>query len=168
MKIHAETGGQKHEVELKRDGEKLFADVDGRKYELEVSEPESNVYLFKHDGKIYEATVSPAARSGERIHVRIGSSEFDVRLIDPKRLRGSHRDGDHTTGVAEIKTAMPGKVVRILVEIGAQVEKGDGVLVVEAMKMQNELKSPKAGIVKEMRAREGATVAADDILATIE
>jgi biotin carboxyl carrier protein len=63
---------------------------------------------------------------------------------------------------------MPGKVARVLVETGSSVEKGDGVVVVEAMKMQNELKSPKAGIVKEIQAEEGATVSAGDILATIE
>ena len=63
---------------------------------------------------------------------------------------------------------MPGKVVRILVEAGATVEQGDGILVVEAMKMQNELRSPKSGVVKELRAKEGATVGAGDILATIE
>ena len=63
---------------------------------------------------------------------------------------------------------MPGKVVNILLTVGSPVEKGDGVLVVEAMKMQNELKSPKAGVIKEIRVTEGAAVSASDILATIE
>ena len=161
MKFHAELGDQKHEVEIKRESGKLLADVDGRQYELEVSEPEPGIYLFKHDGKIFEASVSAG-------HVRIDGNEFDVRLVDPKRLRGGGAGTDHDHGVVEIKTAMPGKIVRVLVETGASVEKGDGILVVEAMKMQNELKSPKAGVVKEIRAKEGATVGAGDILATIE
>ena len=161
MKFHADVGDQRHEVEIKREGGKIFAQVDDRKYELEVSEPESGVYLFKHDGKVFEAFVSNG-------HVRIGRDEFDVRLIDPKRLRGGGADAEHDHGIVEVKTAMPGKIVRILVEAGATVEKGDGVLVVEAMKMQNELKSPKAGVVKEIRTQEGATVGAGDILATIE
>jgi biotin carboxyl carrier protein len=63
---------------------------------------------------------------------------------------------------------MPGKVVRVLVEEGATVEAGAGLVVVEAMKMQNELKSPKAGTVTELRAREGTTVNAGDVLAVIE
>ena len=63
---------------------------------------------------------------------------------------------------------MPGKVVRVLVERGAEVEAGDGVIVVEAMKMQNELKAPKSGIVKEIRVTEGAAVSSGDILMTIE
>ena len=98
----------------------------------------------------------------------IGGHEFDIELTDPKRLRGSTVDAEHAGGAAEIKTAMPGKVVRILVAAGAEVQKGDGVLVVEAMKMQNEMKSPKDGIVKEIRTTEGSTVNAGDILAVIE
>jgi biotin carboxyl carrier protein len=63
---------------------------------------------------------------------------------------------------------MPGKIVRVLIEEGAQVEAGAGLVVVEAMKMQNELKSPKAGTVTELRARAGATVNAGDVLVVVE
>jgi biotin carboxyl carrier protein len=63
---------------------------------------------------------------------------------------------------------MPGKVVRVLVEQGAQVEAGDGIVVVEAMKMQNEMKSPRAGIVTTLNAQAGATVKAGEVLAVIE
>ncbi|HMJ09649.1 MAG TPA: biotin/lipoyl-containing protein, partial [Pyrinomonadaceae bacterium] len=59
-------------------------------------------------------------------------------------------------------------VVRVLVEVGTAVEKGDGVIVVEAMKMQNELKAPKGGIIKEIRVGEGSTVSAGETLATVE
>jgi pyruvate carboxylase subunit B len=63
---------------------------------------------------------------------------------------------------------MPGKVVRVLVSQGAQIEAGAGVLVVEAMKMQNEVKSPKKGIVQKILASEGAAVNAGDVLAIVE
>ncbi|MEJ7712568.1 MAG: biotin/lipoyl-containing protein [Pyrinomonadaceae bacterium] len=63
---------------------------------------------------------------------------------------------------------MPGKVLRVLTEVGAAIEVGDGVLIVEAMKMQNELKTAKAGRVTELRVAAGATVNAGDILAVIE
>ena|SRR5215204_2953020 len=166
MKFQAEISDKKHDVEIKRETDKLFATVNGRAYELEFSEPERGVYLFKHEGKVYEASISDGVN--QSTHVRIGASEFDVRLIDPKRLRGASTAGEHADGIAEIKTAMPGKVISILVEAGAAVEKGDGIIIVEAMKMQNELKAPKAGIVKDIRVTEGATVAASDVLATIE
>jgi biotin carboxyl carrier protein len=63
---------------------------------------------------------------------------------------------------------MPGKVIRVLVAIGDRVESGLGLVVVEAMKMQNELKSPIAGIVKQVQAVEGATVNANQVLVVVE
>jgi biotin carboxyl carrier protein len=168
MKLQAELNNEKHEIEIKRDGEKVFAAIDGRSYELEASEPEPNVYLLKTEGKVYEIFVSPQKNAGEPFQVRVKNNEFEINLIDPKRLRGAGAGAEHGDGVAEIKTAMPGKVVRILAEVGAEIKQGDGVIVVEAMKMQNEMKSPKDGIVKEIRFPEGATVNAGDILAVIE
>ncbi len=83
-------------------------------------------------------------------------------------MRGGAGANANADGAAEIKTAMPGKVVRVLVEAGAPIKAGDGVLIVEAMKMQNEMKAPKDGTVREIRVAEGATVNAGDILAIIE
>lgn len=168
MKLQAEIGEAKHQLEIKRDGEKVFAEIAGRKYEVEASQPEPNVYLLKHENKVYEIFVSPNVKSGEPYQVRAGTHELEIKLIDPKRLRGTSGSDALADGVAEIKTAMPGKVVRILVEKGSEVKKGEGVVVVEAMKMQNELKSPKDGIVKEIRIEEGATVSAGDVLLSIE
>lgn len=166
MKLQAELDDKKHDIEFKLENGSVVASVDGRGYELEVSEPEPGVFLFKHEGRIYQAVVSTTAAGTS--NVRIGRSDLEISVIDPKRLRAAGGGGDHADGVAEIKTAMPGKVVRVLVSQGDAVEKGDGIVVVEAMKMQNELKSPKAGVVKEIRAVDGATVAAGDVLARIE
>jgi biotin carboxyl carrier protein len=167
MKLEAIVGDEHSKLEIRQDGERLFATVDGREYELEVSQPEPGVFLFKNNEKITEVFVPPST-PGEPVRVQTGGNTFDVRLIDPKRLRGSGSDSEFGDGAAEIRTAMPGKVVRILLEPGAAVEKGDGVVVVEAMKMQNELKAPKAGSVKEIRVAEGSTVGAGEVLAVIE
>ena len=162
MKLQAELNNEKHEIEIKRDGEKFFARVDDREYNLEASEVEPDVYLLKNDNRIYQIYVAPNGV------VNVGNHQLEIKLIDPKRLRGSKAAGANTEGISEIKTAMPGKLVRVLVEVGEEIKQGDGVLVVEAMKMQNEMKSPKDGIVKEIRFAEGATVNAGDILAIIE
>lgn len=162
MKLQAELNQEKHEIEITRDGEKVFAKVDEREYEIEASEVEPSVYLFKHDNHIHQIYVAPNG------FVNVGNNQFEVNLIDPKRLRGSGSGDANADGIAEIKTAMPGKIVRILVEKGAEVISGEGVIVVEAMKMQNEMKSPKDGIVKEIRFNEGDTVNAGDVLAIIE
>jgi biotin carboxyl carrier protein len=162
MKLNAELNNEKHEIEIKRDGEKVSAKVDGREYELEASEIEPNVYLFKYNNQIFQTYVAPNGM------VNLGNHQFEISITDPKRLRGSNAAGANSEGTSEIKTAMPGKLVRILTEIGAEIKQGEGVLVVEAMKMQNEMKAPKDGIVKEIRFAEGATVNAGDVLAIIE
>jgi biotin carboxyl carrier protein len=162
MKLQAELNSEKHEVEITRDGEKVSAKIDGREYELEVSEVEPNVFLFKHDNQIQEIYAAPNGI------VNVGNHQLEVNLIDPKRLRGSSGAGGNADGIVEIKTAMPGKIVRILVAPGAEVASGDAVIVVEAMKMQNEMKSPKDGIIKEIKVEEAATVNAGDVLVIIE
>ena len=168
MKLKAEIGSETREIEITETDGKLRAVIDGRDYDIEASEPEAGIYLFKHEGKVYEASVSVPDSPGGTHSVRLRGRETEVRIIDPKRLRGSGAAHDHGDGLAEIKTAMPGKVVRVLVEPGTKVSKGDGIIVVEAMKMQNELKSPKDGTVREIRAADGQTVAAGEVLATIE
>lgn len=168
MKLLAEFNNENYQITFEQNGEQLTAEIDGRRYELEASQPEANVYLLKHNGKIYEFFVSPANNSNEPFQVSTGNHLLGIKILDPKRLRGKGAAGNETDGAAEIKTAMPGKLVRILVEQGDEVQKGDGILVVEAMKMQNEMKSPKDGVVKEIRFEEGATVNAGDVLAVIE
>jgi biotin carboxyl carrier protein len=162
MKLQAELNNEKYNLEFKREADKVFAKIDDREYELEASEVEPNVYLFKHNNQIYQIYAAPNGI------VNVGNNQFEVNLIDPKRLRSSASGDVAADGVAQIKTAMPGKVVRILVEEGAEVLQGDGILIVEAMKMQNEMKSPKDGIVKEIKVKEGTTVNAGDVLAIIE
>jgi biotin carboxyl carrier protein len=168
MKLIAEIEDEKTALELKRDGEAAVAEIDGRRYELEVREPEPGVYLLLHEGRVYECRVSGEATGASGAQVRIGNHSYRVRLADPKRLRGSGVAAGHEGGRAQVLAPMPGKVVRVLVEQGQDVEAGDGLVVVEAMKMQNELKSPKTGTVAELHALVGATVKAGEILVVVE
>ena len=98
----------------------------------------------------------------------VGAQAYAVTLTDPKRLRGEQSADASLDGTVKIVAPMPGKVVRVLVEAGAEVEAGAGVVVVEAMKMQNEMKSPKAGKVTSINVTTGATVNAGDVLAVVE
>ncbi|HLL72048.1 MAG TPA: biotin/lipoyl-containing protein [Pyrinomonadaceae bacterium] len=171
MKLIAEIAGTKHDLEIRRDGARVWAEVDGRLYELEAHEPEAGVYLLMHGGGVYECRVegdAVTAARGRR-EVRVHDSAYEVTFIDPKRLRGARGAGAEAQGGrAQVVASMPGKVVRVLTEAGASVEAGDGLIVVEAMKMQNELKSPKTGTVVEVRAEPGATVNAGDVLVVVE
>ena len=101
----------------------------------------------------------------DEIEVSLLGVTYTVKLTDPKRLRSAQSGAEHDKGAARIVAPMPGKVVRILVEAGTEVEAGAGILVVEAMKMQNEDEAPKAGHVSQVDAEVGSTVNAGDVLA---
>jgi biotin carboxyl carrier protein len=130
----------------------------------EVQVPEPGVYSVLMGGRSYDARVEEHP-SG--LVVALEGYRFEVAVRDPRRLsRGAARRGEQT--IESIAAPMPGKVVRVLVSPGDPVETGQGLVVVEAMKMQNEMKSPRAGRVLSVAAREGATVTAGEVLATVE
>src|SRR2546423_55111 len=166
MKLTAEIAGTEHALELQRDGARVVATVDGRRYELEAREVEAGVWVLELGGPGYESRVSGDVGAEAR-EVIVGQQAFQIALVDAKRLRHTASAGAHAGGRAALQAAMPGKVVRVLVEQGAQVAAGDALVVVEAMKMQNELKSPKTGTVVELHAAAGATVNAGDVLAVV-
>jgi biotin carboxyl carrier protein len=105
--------------------------------------------------------------AGETV-IDIEGERFTVEVRDPRSLKGRRGSGAGTEGPKKITAPMPGKIVRIIAQAGTDVESGDGVLVIEAMKMQNELKSPKAGRVAKITVKEGDTVNPGDTLAVVE
>jgi biotin carboxyl carrier protein len=100
--------------------------------------------------------------------VVIGGRRHGFEVVDPRSLQGRRGAGAGTDGPRPVKAPMPGRVVRLLVEVGAEVLEGQGVVVIEAMKMQNELKSPKAGRVVRLGVEVGDTVGSGDVLVVVE
>lgn len=168
MKLTAALAGEQYQLEIRREGTRVFAEIDGRRYELEAREPEPGVHLLTLDGHVYECRVGDVAGERDVHEVYVRGQAYQVGLSDPKRLGAAGAGSASASGRVEIKAPMPGKVVRVLVEAGAEVAAGDGLVVVEAMKMQNEMKSPKAGTVTEIHAQPGATVNAGDVLLIVE
>jgi biotin carboxyl carrier protein len=169
MKLTAEIDGESREVQIKLDGARVFAEVDGRSYDIEARVSAPGHHLLLVDGRVYECRIDAAdAARRETAEVHIGSRAFAVTLIDAKRLRVGQSASAQADGKAQIVAAMPGKIVRVHVEQGQQVAAGDPIVVVEAMKMQNEMKSPRAGTVTLLQAQAGATVNAGQVLAVIE
>ena len=113
---------------------------------------------------VYEARVeeTPAGAGGSDRWLPLRNRGARPAPLAPPR---GTRPG--AAGVQTVTAPMPGKVVRVLARPGDEVAAGQGLLVVEAMKMQNEMKTPRAGKVLSMPAKEGATVAAGEVLATI-
>ena len=168
MKLKAEIEGETQEIEIRRDGGRVFALIEGRDYEVDARTSGPGVYLLLSDGHVYECRVERPRAGGESLEVTMGTQAYTVVLTDPKRLRSAQASGSHTDGISQIVAPMPGKVVRVLVEAGAEVEAGAGLVVVEAMKMQNEMKAPKAGKVVSLNVTAGATVNAGDVLVVVE
>jgi biotin carboxyl carrier protein len=168
IKLKAQLSGEEHEVSLSFNSGVATAELDGRAYEVEVRELTGGRYLLIVGSNVYKCRVNTKRGSRNSFEVVIRGNAYDITVVDPKRLRSAQSAGAHDHGVAEIVSPMPGKIVRILVEAGARVGSGQGIIVVEAMKMQNEMKAPKAGVVVSIDAEVGATVNAGDVLAVIE
>jgi biotin carboxyl carrier protein len=127
-------------------------------------EVEPGIYSVLVGNRSYEVKIVPG---GEGYYVDLDGHRSFVEVRDPRTLVRSGRGG-LGEGRLSVAAPMPGKVIRVLVAAGAEVQAGDGLIVVEAMKMQNEMKAPKGGRVVEVAAREGATVVAGEVLAVIE
>jgi len=156
-----------YHVEIARTGTRWAGKIDGESFEVDAVPTARDILSIVQDnGKSYEVK-RERALNGE-LHMLVGSSRYPCEVQDPRSLRARRAAGGATEGPQKITAPMPGKVVRIIVPQGGEVEAGKGVIVVEAMKMQNELKSPKAGKVQKLLVAEGATVNAGDTLAIIE
>jgi biotin carboxyl carrier protein len=114
------------------------------------------LYYILLNGRSYEARVSRAAGDAD-YDVRVGAEKFRVTLLDP-RARRQASGGAVDAGPKVITAPMPGKIVKLLVREGEEVAAGAGVLVMEAMKMQNELRAPRAGRVERIHVSEGEGV----------
>jgi biotin carboxyl carrier protein len=156
--------GKTHRLELNRADGRWSCRLDGREVEVDAVLARPNVLSLRIGNQAYEVKCE---RVGAETHVWVGSARFSAEVRDPRSLRGRPSTVDDR-GPRKLTAPMPGKVVRVLVAQGAQVENGTGVMVVEAMKMQNEIKSPRKGTIQKILVSEGAAVNAGDVLAIVE
>jgi biotin carboxyl carrier protein len=128
-------------------------------FSLSVQKLSDSRCLIRMDGKILDAVVH---RNGAEHTVLLGGEAFSFELFDK---RAHHPSEDESgDGALFVKAQMPGRVVKILMGADQAVKKGESVLVLEAMKMQNEVRSPRSGHIAQIMTREGATVAAGEVL----
>jgi biotin carboxyl carrier protein len=177
MKFVAMMDGQQHHIEAQRDAadhNTLHMVLDGKQYEIDARRMPSQIVSMILDHKSYDVDLERIARKSDtldgRIHVRVRGRVLRFEILDERRLKMKEAQGFRLDvgGVVSIDSPMPGKVIKVLAKEGDEVKEGQGIVVVEAMKMENELKTPKAGKVKEIRCKEGETVEAGARLALIE
>lgn len=139
--------------------------LEGRQVEIDAVLAQPDVLSVLIEGKVYRIRCE---RLGSDLRIWVGDQPYAAEVSDPRSLRSRKARGDAGKGPRHLVAPMPGKVVRFLVGENSPVEAGQGVVVVEAMKMQNEIKSPKKGIVLKLSVSEGAAVNAGDVLAIVE
>jgi biotin carboxyl carrier protein len=158
-------GGKAHRLELEKLDAGWKCRVDGKDVNVNAVLPRGDVLSLLVDGHVYEVK---RERTASDLYLWVGSSRFTVEIRDPRSLRSRKGGALDEKGPRRIIANMPGRVVRLLLAEQAEVEAGQGIVVIEAMKMQNEIKSPKKGIVKKIMTAAGAAVNAGDVLAIVE
>jgi biotin carboxyl carrier protein len=152
-------------IELERDGVAWRVTLDGRPVAVDAVEIAPNTLSILLNGQSFEVNVSSSPDG--KLKLQTGSREFIAEVIDARAWSGRRHGSVEAQGRQQIVAPMPGKVVRLLVKEGDRVEAGQGLLVVEAMKMQNEIRSPKGGTVERVLAKEGQAVNAGDVLCVV-
>jgi biotin carboxyl carrier protein len=158
--------GKTHRLELIRGHTTWLCKVDGEEIEVDAALTARDVLSVLVGGKAYEVKRERSLQGD--LHLVIGSARYAVDVQDPRSLRTRRAAGSADAGPQRLTAPMPGKIVRILVAAGDVVKAGQGIIVMEAMKMQNEMKSPKDGKVQKILTSEGSTVNPGDTLAVIE
>ncbi len=167
MAYIATSGGREHRLDVRQDRDGLRVRLDDREFLVDLLRVDPALYSLLIGGRSYEIDV---LETEEALVVLVDGQPFQVEIQDEqqRRLRAAAGKGETKTGKRIVTAPMPGKVVKLLVKPGDAVQPGDGVVVVEAMKMENELKASTAGTVKEIRVEEGKAVSGGEVLVVIE
>lgn len=162
MRLEASVEGRAVRVEVRRTPHGYAVSLDGRTLAVDLVRTGNHFASLIVDGSSHDVGLETLP-GGYRVH--LPEDALSVLLADP--LRDGVARPDKFTGPIRITAPMPGRVVRLLAEQGREVEPGQGLVVIEAMKMENELKAPRRGCVDEVAVREGQTVEAGALLLVV-
>lgn len=164
MKYDVKIGGKNYQLELGREASRWSCRLDGREVDVDAIPARPGVLSLRVGHEIYEVKCE---RKADHVQVWVRGECYAAEVRDPRSLQARTRAADDH-GPRKLTAPMSGKIVRVLTREGSEVDAGAGVVVVEAMKMQNEIKSPKKGTVQRILANEGTAVNAGDVLAIVE
>ena len=161
MRYEVGLGGRIYRLELQKKDAGWECRLDGRDILVQTVRVSSDTLSILIDGRSFEVR-----HEGSEIFIR--GTRYEVSVEDPRSWRGRARAAQDEAGPQKLIASMPGKVVRVLAHEGDAVVSGQGIVVVEAMKMQNEIRSPRSGALKKLLAHEGMKVNAGEVLGIVE
>lgn len=156
--------GRSETIEVCRSDRHTQVFFRGELMDVDIVEISGNSFSIIISGRSYDVVVAEVEGT---FQVLINGVHFEIPLLNPKKPRHSASALLDATGPVPVVAAMPGKVVKLLVKAGDLVQEGQGVVVIEAMKMQNELKAPKAGKIEKVNVAENQTINAGESLVVI-
>ena len=162
MRLQVSINGKSHELELTQTQNAWDCRLGGRTVEIDVRAVSAGVLSIIREGKSY------LVRKGANGAIIVGERAYEVSIADPRSWRSRQTTSGGASGPQRLTASMPGKVVRILTTPGAHVKAGQGIAVLEAMKMQNELRSPRDGKINAILVQEGKAVNAGEVIAVVE
>ncbi|HKA88560.1 MAG TPA: biotin/lipoyl-containing protein [Haliangiales bacterium] len=167
MKLIAESGSEEREIVVEPAGEagRFRVVVGGRERSVDARRIDGTTWSLLVDGEAYVVDVEPG-KEGELV-VDVGGLRVPVKVTDPRRKLFTFARARETSGPLEIRAPMPGKIVKVLVKAGDRVTSGQGLLVIEAMKMENELRAPRDGTVDKVLRAEGHAVDRQEVLVVL-
>jgi biotin carboxyl carrier protein len=167
MAFIAKLGEQSYSVEIEEIGKSLYrVAVDGNEFLVDGKKTGRTNYSLIVDNRSFEIEVDNAE---DEYRVLVDGRNYHVNLVDERRVRvGGGQSDLQLQGRQKVSVPMPGKVIAVLVSEGDSVERGQGLVIVEAMKMENEVRSPIAGEVKEIKVKPGDAVEGGAVLVIVE
>lgn len=155
MIFDATVDGRTLRVEVRGKDGRYTVSLDGRPLEVDFQQTGRDFVSLIIEGRSHEVGLE---RRSSGYNVVLADDALEVELADAARSAGASLLKKGAGGPARVTAPMPGKIVRVLVEAGQEVQAGQGLVVMEAMKMENELRSPRAGLLRELSVREGQAV----------
>jgi biotin carboxyl carrier protein len=165
LKCEIELDGKLRSVEVMHSGERARWTIDGSELDADAVEVSPGIYSILIGGKSLEARVE--AKGDSQLRVTVASREYEATIRNSRKWKRDRAAGAEAEGRQQVTTPMPGKIVLVLMKTGDAVDAGQGIVVVEAMKMQNEIRSPKSGTVERLLVVAGQTVNAGEVVAIV-
>ena len=165
MKCEIELDGKLRSVEVMHSGERARWTIDGSELDADAVEVSPGIYSILIGGKSLEERVE--AKGDSQLRVTVASREYEATIRNSRKWKRDRAAGAEAEGRQQVTTPMPGKIVLVLMKTGDAVDAGQGIVVVEAMKMQNEIRSPKSGTVERLLVVAGQTVNAGEVVAIV-